>query len=348
MRVVITRAVEEGEPVTISYGPLASKVSSTSERQAYLQRAYFFRCECAACRPPAAIATMTQLNRSDDKKDGAGQRPIPHVTQRPVAAARSKRTEFACVQESDCCPGTLLVGVPPLASVASASSSSSQNIRKGDIGLWCDHCGNHVPFGAANELLREDEEDRRLWDEGIEAVSRFEKGETTDIEYGGGTGRPPSSSTPPEGSTPEDKLLFGFSAAASSGSAGTVAGTDSALSLVLDRVKWRDARLSPLSMRRAVAHDMHARILAGRKDYAGAADACGRALSILVKRFALEDQELGVEFLKLAELCFNAGWIDKCYRACRKARLSLGVLAAGDEQLVALDNLQALCAANRR
>ncbi|CAN0542859.1 unnamed protein product, partial [Ectocarpus sp. 12 AP-2014] len=49
MRVVATRAIERGEPVTISYGPLASKVGKPTRRQAYLSRAYFFRCECIAC-----------------------------------------------------------------------------------------------------------------------------------------------------------------------------------------------------------------------------------------------------------------------------------------------------------
>ncbi|CAM9867592.1 unnamed protein product [Ectocarpus sp. 8 AP-2014] len=99
-------------------------------------------------------------------------------------------------------------------------------------------------------------------------------------------------------------------------------------------------------MRRAVAYDMHARVLASREDFPGAADACARAVGVLKRRFSPEDQELGIEFLKLAELCFNAGWTDKCTAACVKARESLGVcLQPGDEQLEALNTLQALCAA---
>lgn len=320
-------------------------MSSASERQAYLRRAYFFQCECAACRAPPTTAAITPPDRADDSEDDAERQSSLDDRRRDAAAASSKRTDFACVKaESDRCPGTLLVGVPPLPSDA-ASPSSTTSIGKGEVGLWCDHCGNHVPFGAANDLLKEDVEDRRLWDEGMEAVSLLEKREECNgLDRGGGGSRPPSRSTPSGESTPEGTSQKVPSSAGSSDAGGAGAATASTLRLVVERVKWRDARLSPLSMRRAAAHDMHARILAGQKDFAGAADACARALAVLVKRFAPEDQELGVEFLKLAELCFNAGWMDKCYRACRKARLSLGVLAAEDEQLVALDRLQALCA----
>lgn len=174
-------------------------------------------------------------------------------------------------------------------------------------------------------LLAEDEEDRRLWDEVAVAVSHAEGGGEED---GQGRGRPSSGLPPrqPDSNAPSSATSW-------------------ALGLVVGRIEWREARLCPLSMRRAVAHDMHARILATRGDFAGAADACARAVHVLVKRFAPEDQELGVEFLKLAELCFNAGWIDKCHAACRKARLSLEVcLQPGDEQLMALDTLQGLCA----
>ncbi|CAM9634823.1 unnamed protein product [Scytosiphon promiscuus] len=351
MRVVVTRAIPEGEPVTISYGPLASKVSSTSERRAYLQKAYFFRCDCSACRPPPVTAASSPGRPGGREDCGEQQQQLAsHDRLRAAAAARSKRTDFACTNaEVDSCPGTLLVGAPPPFPAVSTPSASAANIAKGKVGLWCDHCGNRIPPGSANELLREDEEDRRLWEEAVEAVSLSEMvGETKDFGRGGERGRPPSGLPPPRGSTPEDTSQKSAPSADSSDLGGTEVGNASALRLVVERVKWRDARLSPLSMRRAAAHDMHARILAGRMDFAGAADACGRALSVLVKRFAPEDQELGVEFLKLAELCFNAGWMDKCHRACRKARLSLGVFAEGDEKLVSLDNLQALSAASHR
>lgn len=192
--------------------------------------------------------------------------------------------------------------------------------------LRCDRCGSTVPPDSAVALLAEDEEDRRLWDEAMLAVSHAEKeGEEGDRRS---RSRPSSRS-----SSPSDR-------------GEPISETSLALGLVVKRVEWREARLLPLSMRRAVAHDMHARILAGQGDFAGAADACARAVHVLAKRFFLEDQELGVEFLKLAELCFNAGWVDKCDAACRKARLSLEVcLRPGDEQLVALDTLQGLCAA---
>lgn len=195
-----------------------------------------------------------------------------------------------------------------------------------ELELWCDCCGSSVPPDTAEALLAEGQEDHRLWDEAMEALSRAEDGKEEDDERRRSR---PSSRVPPQSNRDAP------------GSA-----TSLVLGLVAERIEWREARLCPLSMRRAVAHDMHARILAARGDFAGAADACARAVHVLVKRFAPEDQELGVEFLKLAELCFNAGWIDKCNAACRKARMSLEVcLQPGDEQLVALDTLQGLCTA---
>lgn len=193
--------------------------------------------------------------------------------------------------------------------------------------LWCDCCGSSVPPDSVGVMLAEGEEDHRLWGEAVVAVSQAEEGGEEDVRR---RNRPPSrlSLQPPDGDDARSSA------------------TSLALGLVVERIEWREARLCPLSMRRAAAHDMHARILATQGDFAGAADACARAVHVLVKRFAPEDRELGVEFLKLAELCFNAGWISKCTAACRKARVSLEVcLQPGDEQLVALDTLQGLCAA---
>lgn len=214
--------------------------------------------------------------------------------------------------------------------------------------LWCDRCGSRVPPDLANALLKEDKEDRRLWEEAKAAMSRSEKG--AGRSGGGDDGAlksipPPRRSRPNTGerscksSTTEDDSV---NAAPSPGSSAS----SDALSLVVERIRWCDRYLTTTSMRRAVAHDRHARVLASREDFPGAADACARAVSVLKRRFSPEDQELGIEFLKLAELCFNAGWTDKCTAACVKARESLGVcLQPGDEQLEALNTLQALCAA---
>eukprot|EP00752_Nemacystus_decipiens_P011045 g9813.t1 len=352
MRVVATRAIDEGEPVTISYGPLSSKISSTRERQAFLRQAYCFQCECEACRRPAARTTIASASRPGTSEAGNEQHPSLGRDRGGAAAEASwKRTEFACCRAAGrgCCPGTLLLGVPrappPLSSlarrgegcdgddcsarrdlpVAEASVAPSSSPGGGTkLELWCDRCGGCLQPDVVDALLAEDGEDHRLWDEAMAAVSHAGLGDEGDGQGGGLT----SSGLP---------LQPGHDVPSSA--------TSLALGLVVERIEWREARLCPLSMRRAIAHDVHARILATRGDFAGAADACARAVHVLVKRFAPEDQELGVEFLKLAELCFNAGWIDKCNAACRKARLSLEVcLQPGDEQLVALDTLQGFCA----
>ncbi|CAM9507598.1 unnamed protein product [Ectocarpus sp. 4 AP-2014] len=385
MRVVATRAIERGELVTISYGPLASKVSSASERQAYLSRAYFFRCECIACRPPPEETATTPSHRSRGSEGGDERQLTDRDKEgRAIGATFSKRTDFACTEaESGGCPGTLRVGVsppppPPFApptpppttqsclnsgvessnvpspcinrvqAVASLSSTSPSPRRMEVVVLWCDRCGSRVPPDLTDALLKEDKEDRRLWEEAKAATSSSEKGA---VRNGGGDDGELQSMPPPrrsrpntrerscKSSTTEDRSVNAAS------SLGSFASSD-ALSLVVERIRWRDRYLTTTSMRRAVAHDMHARVLASREDFPGAADACARAVSVLKRRFSPEDQELGIEFLKLAELCFNAGWTDKCTAACVKARESLGVcLQPGDEQLKALNTLQALCAA---
>lgn len=318
-----------------------------------MQQAYFFLCECKACRRPAARTTTTLASRPGAEEDGHEQRPtLGRDRDRAAVEASWKRTEFGCCKKvgQGCCPGTLLLGVPHAPSPPSpltprrercdgeddstvgrrlsvteapvAPSSPPGGERK--LELWCDCCGSCAQPEAVDALLAEDEEDRRLWHEAIAAVSHAEEEEEGDAPRRGR----PSSGLPrhPDCDAPSSAASL-------------------ALGMVVERIEWREARLCPPSMRRAVAHDMHARILASRGDFAGAADACARAVHVLVKRFAPGDQELGVEFLKLAELCFNAGWIDKCNAACRKARLSLEVcLQPGDEQLVALDTLQGLCA----
>lgn len=328
------------------------QVSSTPERQAYLRQAYFFLCECEACRRPAAKTTTTPASRSAGDGDGNEHHPALRRDRDKAATEASwKRTEFGCCRkvERGCCPGTLLLGVPLASSTPSqltprqercdgenssvrrglpgAKASVAPSLSSGDegkLGLWCERCGSSVPPDAVDALLAEEDEDRRLWEEAMAAVSHAKEREGD----GQRRRRPPS------------QLPLQQSDRDAPNSA-----TSLALGLVVKRIEWREARLCPLSMRRAVAHDMHARILATQGDFAGAADACARALHVLVKRFAPEDQELGVEFLKLAELCFNAGWIDQCSAACRKSRLSLELcLQPGDEQLVALETLQGLCA----
>lgn len=302
---------------------------------------------------------------------------------RAAAVASSKRTEFACTftEGNICCPGTLLVGVPPPPSPPpptmaptpeeSRNREKAAGLRSGktEVGLWCDSCGSRVPPGLTNDLLGEDMEDRRLWDKAMIAVSRLEEREQEVNVVGGGSSSsrspPPSLQSPSrrrlrkpavspftcntpkkDGSAPTAASCSPSDSSASGDSAISVTTSSLALGLVAERVRWRDARLSRLSMRKAVAHDMHARILATQEDFAGAADACARAVHVLVKRFSPGDLELGVEFLKLAELCFHAGWVDKCGAACKKARVSLEVcLQPGDEQLVTLDALQELCAA---
>lgn len=244
------------------------------------------------------------------------------------------------------CRGTLLVGVSPLPSTlcrregaedgAAARFSSRHE-------LWCNRCGTHVPSRAVDALLKEDEEDRRLWDEAMLAVTYSEgemirnKGESPG-QQSSNTANGSGSST--RGSSPKS------TGASLTPLIGSPAAT--AAALVLERARWRDRRLSPLAMRRAVAHDMHARLLAEEQKFSVAADACARAIQVLEQVFAPEDQELGVEYLKLAELCFNAGLTARCVAACTNARVSLEVcLRPGDEQLVALNNMQALCVAHR-
>ena len=320
-----------------------------------MRQAYFFQCECEACSRPAARTATTPASWLGGDEDGREQHPpLRRDGDRAVAEASWKRTEFGCSTTTSGrgrCPGTLLLGVPlapssssrlackeehcdgedsstgrGLSAVAETSVAAPLSPDEGTkLKLWCDCCGSRVPPDAVGALLAEDEEDRRLWNEAMAAVSRAEEREGGDEQ---------------RGSRPSARLP-----AKSDRDVPRPATLSSALDLIVERIQWREARLCPPAMRRAVAHDMHARILATLGDFAGAADACARALHVLVKRFAPEDQELGVEFLKLAELCFNAGWIDKCNAACRKARLSLEVsLQPGDEQLVALDNLQGLCA----
>lgn len=129
--------------------------------------------------------------------------------------------------------------------------------------------------------------------------------------------------------------------------AGSEAGGDTVkatTSLALQCIRWRDNRLVPDAMERAEAHDMMARILVGEGQFAEAAKHCELSVKVLQLRFAPEDQELGMEELKLANLCFQAGLLGRCKEACQRARVSLGVcLPAGDEQLAALDVMESLC-----
>lgn len=226
-----------------------------------------------------------------------------------------------------------------------APPSSSPLRRRETVDMWCNSCGSHVPPDAVDALLREDEEDRRLWDELKVMVSVLQGEEQPDdaVDRRSGKLLPPSS--PSSRRYPLEHAISsrGRSPRSCASRLDSTTTSSIALRLAVERVKWRDSHLSPQSMRRAAAHDMHARILAAQEDFPGAADACARAVHLLVKMFAPEDQELGMEFLKLAELCFSAGWMDKCSAACRKARVSLGMwLQPGNEILATLDKLEEL------
>lgn len=247
---------------------------------------------------------------------------------RNVAEARSKTTEFGCLKSG--CSGILVAVVPPVQSqpqcchwggetMPSAQVQGCPSSSSLEVFLQCDRCGARLSQCSANTLLKEDENDRRLWVDAMSAVARCED----QVRRKGGLG----------------------GTVASSGEASTDT-APAAKELVVQRARWRDRRLSLTSMRRAIAHDAHARLLAMEGDFSSAADACTRALQVLARRFSPEDSELGVEYLKLAELCFNAGLVERCMTACQHARVSLDVcLASNDEQIIALRNMQAACAA---
>lgn len=77
---------------------------------------------------------------------------------------------------------------------------------------------------------------------------------------------------------------------------------------------------------------------------ASAANQCELAVKVLERRFAPEDQELGLELSKLASLCFRAGLPGQCAEACRRARVSLQLhLRSDDTQLTELDMMEAFC-----
>lgn len=312
------------------------QVASAYERRAVLQKTYFFTCNCLACSPE-----MNNFHRSND-------RTSPH----DGAAARSTMTEFACM-ESDC-PGTLLLGIPPppqktrlhgqiheeidafaRAAVAPVSSSSQR-------ALWCDCCGAVVPPALVDELLTEDGEDHRLWEEATAAVA-YSEGQSDQKElsrHHQHRNTKSSSSRPAPGRVSPN--------ASESSAEVVVSATAVAAALVHRCASWRDRRLSCRARRRSIAHDTHARLLAVDGNFAGAAEALTRAIDVLANNFALEDRELGFEYLKLAEVCFNAGWAERCMAACQKARVSLELcLAPGDEQLGSLNNMQAVCASYR-
>ncbi|CAM9965703.1 unnamed protein product [Laminaria digitata] len=338
LSVVATRHIERGAPVTVSYGPLASKVASSLKRRALLQKGYFFLCKCPACNPK-----MARSHQSNER-----------TSPREEAAAHSETTDFACMEDG--CVGTLLVGVhpppqkthrngqihekigAPTAPTVTPGSSSSESE------LWCDRCGTIVPSAAVETLLEEHQEDRRLWDEAMAAVA-YTKGQN--VLAGGSRRRQhkvtTTTTTNSSSNSSSNKPSPGRVSPNNVESSAEVVVTAAAVAaaLVRERAGWRDRRLSSRAGGRATAHDTHAALLAMDGDYAGAAAACTRAVEVLAKKFALEDQELGMEYLKLAELCFNAGWTEQCMVACQKARVSLEVcLAPDDEQLVALNNMQ--------
>lgn len=333
------------------------QVSSIFERRRNLQDAYFFTCKCAACNPVQQQATS--------QRDGVDLSLPDEAT-----VARSKVTDFVCMEGG--CSGALLVGEPPRPPLPQKIRRSNRNTRNlrheedgigegpnksrvltsspassssfavatalpssstGRIGMWCDRCGICVAPRKANVMLKEDGEDRRLWAEAMNAVAESENRQTTTTAVGSGVSS--SRSRGSRGGGRRDTPTSGSS----------MPSPPPPAELVLRRARWRDRRLSPLAMRRAVAHDMMARLLAGAEDFAGAAGHCELAIQVLERRYVPEDRALGAEFLKLAELWFNAGVADRCIAACKRARVSLEVcLGSGDEQLLALNSMQGICA----
>lgn len=310
------------------------QVASSLERQALLQKGYFFLCKCPACSPE--LATSHQSN----------ERASPLEE----AAARSEMTDFACMEDG--CSGTLLMGEPPrpqkalrhgqvhekigapTAAAVAPGSSSSKNA------VWCGRCGTVVSPAGRDRLIGENEKDRRLWEEAMAAVAYAERVQALGA---GSRHRQPGigSGSSSSGSKPSPGRVSSESSAEAVVTAAAVAAA-----LVRKRASWRDRRLSSRSSRRATAHDTHAKLLAMDDNFAGAAEACTRSVQVLENNYAPEDQELGFEYLKLAELCLNADLVERCMTACQKARVSLEVcLAPNDEMLRALNNMQAMCSA---
>ena len=186
--------------------------------------------------------------------------------------------------------------------------------------------------------MEEDKEDRRLWAEVLSVIARLEE----QVRMEDGLGRM-------SGKERGETLKTSSTAVVTSSEEIAAETATAAKGLIVQRARWRDHRLCPASMRRATAHDAHARLLAMEGDFSSAADACARALQVLTRRFAPEERELGIEYLKLAELCFNAGLVERCLVACQRARVSLDVcLASNDDQMLSLRNMQSFCAVQLR
>lgn len=310
-------------------------MASSLERRALLQKGYFFLCKCPACSPE-----MTTFHHSNERTSALEE-----------AAARSEMTDFACMEDG--CSGTLHEGVPPpppktlrrgqvhekIGTPAAAAVAPGPSLSKHAV--WCGRCGTLVSPAARNRLLEENEEDRRLWEEAVAAVAYAERVKV--LQTGSRHRQHISGSSISSGSKPSPGRVSSESPAGVVMAAAAVAAA-----LVRKRASWRDRRLSSRSRRRATAHDTHAKILAMDGDFAGAAEACTRAVQVLANNYALEDLELGLEYLKLAELCLNADWIERCMVACQKARVSLEVCCApNDEDLRALNSMQATCSTYR-
>lgn len=249
-----------------------------------------------------------------------GQIPGESGTDTPALA--SKNTQFTCTEDG--CSGELVLHLPPPSvpsSVAAAPPTASQR-----AGVSCHRCGIDVPTREFNALLEEGEDDKERWKQALSLADPAESGpEQQQHQQGGGQQITTSISATPAGPA-------------------VLTAAKQAATLALRCTRWRDRRLVSTSMQRAEAHDLMARLLFLEQDFAGAAKHCSLAVRVLEGRFSPEDQELGMELAKLAQICFSAGMADQCISACQRAKLSLRVcLRQGDGLLEELDMMEACC-----
>ncbi|CAM9645674.1 unnamed protein product [Choristocarpus tenellus] len=140
MEVVATRPIGQGEPLTISYGPLASKIPSVVQRRTTLQNSYFFHCLCPACID--ADRESSHASASSKEVD------LAYTT-----------TSLAC--RSKGCQGELCV-------------SKHKYLSKG-CRMWCAQCGVNLNPSIAEALLTEVAEDAKSWQKALKETDLVEK-----------------------------------------------------------------------------------------------------------------------------------------------------------------------------